>query len=190
MRKEKAEYAEKQPQVTICKGGAEALVLLNETKKKVTLAAISDDEKSTTTTAYEYDAYWVELTGKDVLTAAKEAVLAKITEYDLSEAVNHFTLNGKKGWLDKATRVGLFNSVNVAKSLNTEKVQIWVGDDDYTMECATAISLLSQIEMYAQDVYNVTATHKKTLESLDNVADVLSYDYTTLYPSPLSLKTE
>lgn len=190
MRKEKAEYAEKQPQVTLCKGGAEALVLLNEAKKKVTLTPMGEDEKPTTATAYEYDAYWLELNGKDVLGSAKEAVLAKITEYDLSEAVNHFTLNGKEGWLDKATRVGLFNSVNVAKSLNTEKVQIWVGDEDYTMECAAAISLLSQIEMYAQDVYNVTATHKKAVEAMDNVADVLSYDYTANYPETLSLKAE
>ena len=41
----------------------------------------------------------------------KEFMLNKIAAYDRSETVNSFMLAGNRIWLDKATRVGLVNSI-------------------------------------------------------------------------------
>ena len=46
----------------------------------------------------------------------KEEAIEQITEYDQSEDVNSFTLQGKQMWLPKETRVGLVNSVTIEKN--------------------------------------------------------------------------
>jgi hypothetical protein len=48
--------------------------------------------------------------------------VALIYDYDKSEAVNSFTVNNESMWLDKATRVGLVNSTNVAKANGAENI--------------------------------------------------------------------
>jgi hypothetical protein len=45
----------------------------------------------------------------------KEMKIAEINAYDKSDAVNSLTLDGKQIWLDKDTRVGLVNSINIEK---------------------------------------------------------------------------
>lgn len=192
MNTERMEYAEAQPKVTLCNGGRLALVLLNEAKEEretTTLNAKGKEVKSKQT-VYTYDGVWLKLDGLAPLEAAKKATLEYITAHDLSEEVNHFTLNNKVAWLDKATRVGLMNSTNIAKSLGEEKVCVWLGDTMLSLAPATVISLLSQIEMYAQDVYNITAHHRAAVDAMTDVADVLAYDYTAGYPEPLTLNAE
>ena len=49
------------------------------------------------------------------LAIEKRVKVAAIVEYDKSENVNVFELNGMRAWLDKATRVGLVNSLNIEK---------------------------------------------------------------------------
>ena len=53
--------------------------------------------------------------GEEPLGYMKKAMLAYIEKYDASSSVNSFILNGMEVWLDKATRVGLINSINVTQ---------------------------------------------------------------------------
>ena len=53
--------------------------------------------------------------GAEPLGYMKKAMLAYIEKYDASSSVNSFLLNGMEVWLDKATRVGLINSINVTQ---------------------------------------------------------------------------
>ena len=55
------------------------------------------------------------------------------------------------------------------------------------MECDKAIQLLSSLEMYALECFNVTATHKAAVEKLQTVEEVLAYDYTAGYPEILMM---
>ena len=41
--------------------------------------------------------------------------LNELRLYDLSETVNQFSINDVFGWLNKSTRVGLMNSINIEK---------------------------------------------------------------------------
>lgn len=192
MNHEMIEYAEKQPTLTICNGGRQALVLLNETEEErtVTTTNAKGKEVESKVKVYLYDAVWLALNGKEPLEAAKASVLESITAHDLSEEVNHFTLNGKTYWLDKATRVGLMNSTSIAKNLGEEKVCVWLGDTMLSLAPDTVIALLSQIEMYAQDVYNITAHHRAAVDAMTDATEVLAYDYTANYPKPLTLTAE
>lgn len=126
--------------------------------------------------------------GADALTLAKTAVLNEVEEYDTSTAVNAFILNGTEVWLDKATRVGLMNSTTIAKAAGQETTTLWLGETQLTVGCDKAIQLLSALEMYALECFNTTAAHKKAVNALESVDEVVAYDITAGYPSKLEME--
>ena len=147
-------------------------------------------------TASEYNGFvkWLRLElakalgTMDALTAAKAKKVAEIEAYDQSEAVNGFTLNGSLVWLDKATRVGLMNSTNIAKATGSASTTLWLGGERMVVPCDKAIKLLSALEMYALGCFNVTASHKAAVESMTTLDEVLAYDYTKGYPERLKME--
>lgn len=126
--------------------------------------------------------------GAEPLGYMKKAMLAYIEKYDASSSVNSFLLNGMDVWLDKATRVGLMNSTTIAKSMGQEKTTLWLGSYQLEVDCDKAIQLLSALEMYALECFNVTAAHKKAVSELDNIDGVLTYDYKSGYPEKLKME--
>lgn len=142
-------------------------------------------------TVVPYNTYFIEnnkekFKGKPV-EEAKEMLIADITAYDTSSAVNGFMLNGAVVWLDKATRVGLMNSTTIAKAMGQATTTLWLGDTKLEVACDKAIQLLSALEMYALECFNVTAAHKKAVAELTDIAEVLTYDYTKGYPEKLTM---
>ncbi len=111
----------------------------------------------------------------------------QITAHDTSSAVNGFLLNGLTVWLDKDTRIGLMNSTTIAKNMGSETTTVWFGGISMTIPCDTAIQMLSALEMYALECFNVTAGHKAAVAQLTSVEEVSAYDYTTGYPAMLEL---
>lgn len=126
--------------------------------------------------------------GAEPLSYMKKAMLAYIVKYDASSSVNSFLLNGMEVWLDKATRVGLMNSTTIAKAMGQEKTTLWLGSYQLEVDCDKAIQLLSALEMYALECFNVTAAHKKAVSELDNIEGVLTYDYKSGYPEKLKME--
>ena len=126
--------------------------------------------------------------GAEPLGYMKKAMLAYIEKYDSSSSVNSFLLNGMEVWLDKATRVGLMNSTTIAKSMGQQKTTLWLGSYQLEVDCDKAIQLLSALEMYALECFNVTAAHKKAVSELDNIEGVLTYDYKSGYPDKLKME--
>ncbi len=117
----------------------------------------------------------------------RKALLEYIEKYDASSSVNSFVLNGASVWLDKATRVGLMNSTTIAKSMGSETTTLWLGEVKLEVDCDKAIQLLSALEMYALECFNVTAAHKKAVSALESIEDVLAYNFTANYPSKLEM---
>lgn len=121
------------------------------------------------------------------LELAKADKIAEIVAYDTSSAVNGFKLNGMLVWLDKATRVGLMNSTTIAKAAGQETTTLWLGDVKLVVDCDKAIQLLSVLEMYALECFNVTASHKATVGELKAIEEVEAYDYKAGYPKMLEM---
>lgn len=122
------------------------------------------------------------------LEEAKEILLAEIDAYDKSSAVNGFALNGAVVWLDKATRVGLMNSTSITKAMGQPTTTLWLGESKMEVPCDTAIQLLSALEMYALECFNVTAAHKKAVSELTSIEEVEKYDITAGYPAQLRME--
>ena len=123
--------------------------------------------------------------GAEPLEYMRKAMLYYIEKYDISSSVNVFELNGMQTWLDKATRVGLVNSINVTKRAGGQKIELWLGNYKLELDCNKAIELLSKIEMYAMNCFNVTSLHKKQVSEFSNIEDFLNYDYKSGYPDKL-----
>lgn len=119
---------------------------------------------------------------------AKKDKIDEITVYDTSSNVNGFILDGEEVWLDKATRVGLMNSTQIEKVAGKETTTLWFEGKNYTLPCDTAIQMLSTLELYALECYNVTAQHKINVEALTTKEEVEAYDYKIGYPNKLNLK--
>lgn len=121
------------------------------------------------------------------LEQAKADKIAEITDYDTSDKVNGFVLNGLLVWLDKATRVGLMNSTTIAKAAGQETTTLWFGGLKLVVDCDKAIQLLSALEMYALECFNVTASHKAAVNELKSIGEVEAYDYKAGYPKMLEM---
>ena len=151
-----------------------------------------NDEKKTRT-VYKYDVVDIDKrfkTEDEVIAELKELKNDEITKYDTSSNVNVFSLNGVDVWLDRDTRVSLMNSTTIAKSMGQENTILWLGTVKITVKCDQAIQLLSALEMYALSCFNKTAEHRKNVEALSTINEIVSYDYTVGYPEKLNLVTE
>ena len=189
-------FEQKQPMVVVCKSGR-AMIALNEqvvkTMENMPTGMTDEGEmryEEREKEQYSYDVCWIDGVSSeaDVLQRVKETVFAAIEAYDKSSAVNGFMLNGQRVWLDKATRVGLMNSTSIAKAMGQATTTLWLCDAKLVVECDKAIGLLSALEMYALECFNVTAAHKKAVAELNTVEEVLGYDYTKGYPEQLRME--
>ena len=192
---EKYYFDEAQPRLTV--GDSVVLLLINGKEETEISDGMPDENGLMTTEAVErkvwvYDGVRLEtggMTSEAALTAAaQKMVLAEIEKHDTSSAVNGFMLNGQRVWLDKATRVGLMNSTTIAKAMGQATTTLWLGEVKLVVECDKAIQLLSALEMYALECFNVTATHKKAVAEMSTVESVLAYDYTAGYPEMLEMR--
>lgn len=136
------------------------------------------------------DAYkaWKEKHDAAELAYAIRSKVAEIEAYDTSSNVNGFVLNGMTVWLDKATRVGLMNSTTIAKAAGQQTTTLWLGDVKLEVDCDKAIQLLSALEMYALECFNVTAAHKAAVTELKTIKEVEAFDVTADYPKQLVMK--
>ena len=121
------------------------------------------------------------------LKQAKVDKIAEIASYDTSDKVNGFMLNGLLVWLDKATRVGLMNSTTIAKAAGKQTTTLWLGGLKLVVDCDKAIQLLSALEMYALECFNVTESHKQAVSELTTIEEVEAYDHKSGYPKMLEM---
>lgn len=125
---------------------------------------------------------------KPTLFDIKNHLLSLQKEYDSSVEVNRFILNHKRVWLDKATRVGLFNILNLEKSNGIDVTTLWFNTMAIKVNVDKAITLLTAVEMYAKKCYNNTQKHYVEINQLETIEDCLSYDITKDYPDILNIQ--
>lgn len=121
------------------------------------------------------------------LAQAKAEMIERIDAYDLSPAVNSFILGGAEMWLDKATRVGLANSITIEAEAGRETTNLWFNGIRFSLTISAAKQMLAAVELYALDCYNVTASHKYSVSQLATIEEVDAYRFTEGYPEHLNL---
>ena len=117
----------------------------------------------------------------------KELLLSLQAKYDNSAEVNSFYLNDKRVWLDKATRVGLFNILNLEKSNGIDVTTLWFNTMSIKINVDKALTLLTAVEIYAKKCFDNTQKHYIEIKQLESIEDCLQYDITAGYPDILNI---
>lgn len=125
---------------------------------------------------------WKELYG--IPKNIKDILLKKIDLYSSSKSINSFIYNGKEYWLDKNNRTTLWNLSN--SSLNN--LEFVVGDEIVVMNALKLKAFLLKLEVYAYKCFVNTFKHLKKAKDLNNIEDIINYDYTTGYPDKITLE--
>lgn len=116
----------------------------------------------------------------------QEQLLNLQKEYDNSDEVNSFVIADSSYWLDKATRVGLVNSINVKKAVGADSIELWMGSQKLTVDLEYAEQFLNELELYAMQCYNVTAEHLAEIQAMNDRGELFEYDITKGYPEKIS----
>ena len=124
---------------------------------------------------YEYD-----------IEEVRKIKVSEIQIFDKSTNVNSFDLLDKSMWLDKSTRVGLFNSISIEKNVGKTHTTLWYDAVKYVIPIPNALAMLNALELYALNCYNVTQSHIAVVRSLQTIEEIENYDYTIGYPEKLS----
>ena len=125
------------------------------------------------------------------LEEAKAEMIQKIVEYDSSDNVNAFIINDSvKAWFTADERANYRNSIDSAETLGVEELTFFAGNMLITVPTANAKIMLSTVQLYADQCYIVTQLHKDTVNKLDTIEAVDSFDYTSGYPEMPSFVIE
>lgn len=122
------------------------------------------------------------------LATAKSQKITEIESYDTSPSVNGFVLNGQKVWLDFELRDRVYQGNERLQRIGRTDTTLWLGNQCYNLSIEQAQNIISHIEAYAKDCYNVTAAHKKAVTELQTVEEVEAYDHTQGYPEQLEME--
>lgn len=138
-----------------------------------------------------------EPTPEELLERAKQAKLMEIEEYDRSSSVNGFEVVIPSGegedtvmeaWIDRETRADYKNSLDAAELLGRTEVTPVFNGIPLTLPVSLAKMALAQIQIYANQCYNVTEQHKAAVAQLQTIQEVEDFDITEDYPEKLQFE--
>lgn len=131
----------------------------------------------------------VEPSQEELLAAAKVEKIAEIKEYDNSDAVNSFKLNGISVWINREDRIGTRRAIELDIASGKTESEIWLHGFRLIVNSELALKLLDAVGHYAYSAYNVTQSHIFAVKNLTSINEVEKYDYTVNYPEKLDLRT-
>ena len=124
-------------------------------------------------------------TPERTLEQAKFEKKEQIDQYDRSDNVNSFTINGQDMWLTVSERQQIATQISANEAIGRENMTRWFNETEFTFPIATWKQMLVALEVYAGDALNVTEAHKAAVDALNTIEDVDNYDYTIGYPAKL-----
>lgn len=119
------------------------------------------------------------------LEEVKERTLYNIQQYDKSEYVNSFLLNGDSIWLSKDLRTSIMNAVAIKKSRNIKTSSIWYNQKEYVLPVDFILDMLDDVEIYADTCNSVTQKHIANVKAMTDIDEIDNYDYTLNYPTKI-----
>lgn len=116
----------------------------------------------------------------------KQLVIEAIENYDTSDSVNTFYVNGIPVWFSKETRTSLNNSISIEKEVGKETTVLWINGTPYTMAVEDAKQMLTDLELYAIACYNNTQNNIASVQAMTLKSELKNFDITQGYPEKLN----
>lgn len=131
---------------------------------------------------------WIEPTPtpEELLARAKANKIAELEAYDVSDAVDSFTINGKTMWLTRDERTQIDESINAYEGMGAEQMTKYFDGQPYTFPLIVWKQMLNALIVYASEALNVTEAHKAAINALESVEDVEEYQFDSGYPQKLA----
>lgn len=126
-----------------------------------------------------------EPTAEEQLTIAKQEKLMQINNYDASSNVEQFFINDTPMWLGHELRQQIRTSADAYSAMGYENMTKVFNGVEFTFPIAIWIQMLNALEIYAAEALNTTERHKAAVSAINDIQDVIDYDYTTGYPEKL-----
>lgn len=117
----------------------------------------------------------------DPVEVARTEKLTELEQYDSSDNVNSFELNGVDMWILPADRTNYMITLEGAKRLGIQTIS-FLGA---SIPVDTAMDILDAVNVYAMQCVGVTDTHKVNINDLTTVEEIEAYDFTVGYPEKL-----
>ena len=121
---------------------------------------------------------------EQLLQQAKNVKLADLETYDLSDAVDSFTINDMTMWLTVDERQQIATQIAANEAAGRTYMTRWFGGIPFTFPLTLWQQMLTALEVYAGDAINVTEAHAAAINALTSVEEVEAYQFTG-YPQKL-----
>lgn len=163
-----------------------ATFLLSETEDTRRIATARYASKPTEEQAQTDFAEWKARHTALLLNAAKQRKLDEIIDYNTSDNVDAFLLNGEKHWLTRDERAMAKLSTEARQRLGHHTTEQCLGGKFYTIPCETLLTMLARLEDYALSCFNYAIRQQAEVNALTSLEEVENYDVTKGYPEMLT----
>lgn len=163
-----------------------ATFLLSETEDVRRIATARYASKPTEEQVQTDFAEWKARHTALLLNAAKQRKLQEISDYNTSDNVDAFLLNGEKHWLTRDERAMAKLSTEARQRLGHHTTEQCLGGKFYTIPCDTLLTMLARLEDYALSCFNYAIRQQAEVNALTSLEEVENYDVTKGYPEMLS----
>lgn len=127
-----------------------------------------------------------EPTEEELFNDAKRQKILEINNYDSSNEINIFYIQGLPVWLDKATRAGLKLRFEAELAMGRTDTTLWYDNMQFPLSLENAMHMLYAIEVYASACYDNTQLHLSNVDKLETIDEIKNYDYRNGYPEKLN----
>lgn len=124
----------------------------------------------------------------ELLVEAKEKKIMEIADYNTSDNVDAFLLNGEKHWLTLDERKAAELSTKAHITLGHETTEQCMGGVFYTIPCESLIYMLAELEIYALECLNHAKRQEAEVMAMTYIESVENYDVTKGYPEMLKFE--
>ena len=163
-----------------------ATFLLSETEDTRRIATARYGSKPTEEQVQTDFAEWKARHTALLLNAAKQRKLQEISDYNTSDNVDAFLLNGEKHWLTRDERAMAKLSTEARQRLGHYTTEQCLGGKFYTIPCDTLLTMLARLEDYALSCFNFAIRQQAEVNALTSLEEVENYDVTKGYPEMLN----
>ena len=126
-----------------------------------------------------------EPTEEELLMTARQEKIAELMQWDDSNELNSFQLNGQQLRIRLDKRKDMRQSLLALDAENVSEFTYWNDDSPITLPVSVFINIMNKYEIYALTCYNITAQHKADIMGMSDVDAVKQYDVKDSYPEKL-----
>lgn len=137
---------------------------------------------------------WKDRQKEKAIKRAKNEKILEINAYDISDNVNGFILRHESTeipyWLPAEKRGQLMQGVKAVKDNGGSTYRLDIREQNiyFDIDCDKLIDMLTKLENYAVECYNVTSAHLSTVNAFTKLSDITAFDITADYPKKLKFE--